>query len=295
MATPFKLILLLLLAYAPIISHAQQPERPSILGIALVELQVSDIKKAKTFYEGLLGYRCTPVKKEGRGEAFSIQVNHRQTIRIYGGLPEGQDERLLTTGFQTTDAEAMRAYLKAKGIVVPAKLTSEAGTLSFTIQDPDGHPTQFIQRNNEKPAATVQNHGGSPISDRILHVGLTIGDPATANSFYETILGFSEIWRGGANDSVTHWINMRLPESTDYIEYMLLLNRKPNRQQLGSLHHIALLTPDMQKSLDSLQDRASRLGFKIAAPRIGRNNRWQLNLYDPDGTRIELMEPFTVK
>jgi len=25
------------------------------------------------------------------------------------------------------------------------------------------------------------------------------------------------------------------------------------------------------------------------------NNRWQLNLFDPDGTRVELMEPWTVR
>jgi hypothetical protein len=33
----------------------------------------------------------------------------------------------------------------------------------------------------------------------------------------------------------------------------------------------------------------------LGTPRIGRNNRWQLNLFDPDGTRTELMEPFTVR
>jgi hypothetical protein len=26
---------------------------------------------------------------------------------------------------------------------------------------------------------------------------------------------------------------------------------------------------------------------------IGRNRKWQLNLFDPDGTRAELMEPRT--
>ena len=30
-------------------------------------------------------------------------------------------------------------------------------------------------------------------------------------------------------------------------------------------------------------------------PQIGVNGRYQLNLYDPDGTRVELMEPFTVR
>ena len=32
-----------------------------------------------------------------------------------------------------------------------------------------------------------------------------------------------------------------------------------------------------------------------ANPSIGVNNRWQLNLFDPDGTRVELMEPWTVR
>ena len=29
-------------------------------------------------------------------------------------------------------------------------------------------------------------------------------------------------------------------------------------------------------------------------PQIGRDGKWQLNLYDPDDTRVELMEPNTV-
>jgi hypothetical protein len=30
-------------------------------------------------------------------------------------------------------------------------------------------------------------------------------------------------------------------------------------------------------------------------PNVGVNGRWQLNLYDPDGTRVELMEPFRIR
>jgi lactoylglutathione lyase len=132
------------------------------------------------------------------------------------------------------------------------------------------------------------------ISHRILHAGLTISNDKGADAFYKDILGFSEIWRGGANDSVTNWINMRLPETTDYLEYMLV-NAPPNKQQLGSLHHIALMVPDMQQAVDLLRVRSEQLKYPVAPPRIGRNNRWQLNLFDPDGTRIELMEPFTFR
>ena len=38
------------------------------------------------------------------------------------------------------------------------------------------------------------------------------------------------------------------------------------------------------------EDRA-----RTGPPNVGRNGRWQLNLYDGDGTRTELMEPFTVR
>jgi len=34
---------------------------------------------------------------------------------------------------------------------------------------------------------------------------------------------------------------------------------------------------------------------RLGPPNVGRNGRWQLNLYDGDGTRTELMEPFMVR
>ncbi len=87
---------------------------------------------------------------------------------------------------------------------------------------------------------------------------------------------------------------MHVPESTAYLEYMLVTG-PVDRQQLGSLHHIALMVPDMQQALERLHENAAGTNYRIAAPRVGRNKRWQLNLFDPDGTRIELMEPFTMR
>jgi hypothetical protein len=51
----------------------------------------------------------------------------------------------------------------------------------------------------------------------------------------------------------------------------------------------------MQKAVDVLRKRSARLNYPVAAPRVGRNNRWQLNLFDADGTRTELMEPFPMR
>jgi predicted enzyme related to lactoylglutathione lyase len=289
-----KLFLVIFLILPLAKSISQPITRPALIGVASAEFMVSDINKAKSFYQGLLGYTCRPLQPDAnKRQSFHIQVNQRQTIRIQDGLPAAQDERLISIGFQTTDVEAMRLYLKSKGITVPDKVTREGETsLSFSVFDPDRHEVKFIQLNSAVKQKS-RNNDAELVSDRILHVGLTISDVNQANSFYQDILGFSEIWRGGVG-TTTDWINMRLPESTDYLEYMLI-TAPPARQVLGAHHHVALLTHDMQKAIDLLRPRADKIHFEMPAPRIGRNNRWQLNLYDPDGTRIELMEPFPMR
>ncbi|MEO5681657.1 MAG: VOC family protein [Chitinophagaceae bacterium] len=288
--------LIVLLLHLPGVSiTGQELKRPPLTGIAFVELQVSDIKKSTDFYAALLGFTLLPGKAgdDKKVHAFGIAVNGRQLIKLQDGLPAQQDERMLSIAYQTENAEALRVYLQSKAVKVPASVTKEKDGLTwFTVNDPDGHPVKFVEQLANSMAQPKTT--GQAISARILHAGVTIASATAAHAFYQDILGFSEIWRGGANDSTTSWINMRVPEGTDYLEYMLV-NAAVNRQQLGSLHHIALMVPDMQLALDTLRIRSAAIHYPVASPRVGRNNRWQLNLFDPDGTRIELMEPFTMR
>jgi hypothetical protein len=53
------------------------------------------------------------------------------------------------------------------------------------------------------------------------------------------------------------------------------------------MNHIALGVPDIHKAREQLVKN----GWKgTEEPKIGRDGKWQLNLYDPDETRVELME-----
>ena len=62
------------------------------------------------------------------------------------------------------------------------------------------------------------------------------------------------------------------------------------------MHHVALLVDDMQEAYEAVLDRVPRSRWKdVGSPRVGRNRRWQLNLFDPDGTRTELMERAPMK
>jgi catechol 2,3-dioxygenase-like lactoylglutathione lyase family enzyme len=257
---------------------AAAAERPPILGIAHVAFHVSDAAKARAFYGGLLGYP--------ESQPLRFAVNGRQHVELIAGLPAGQDERLSHVAFETADLAALRAYLADKGVKAAA---GEDGGLR--VRDPDGHTVEFVER----AAPPSRGDEGRRISDRLLHVGLTVADPAAADRFYKDVLGFAEIWRGGRTEGETSWINMKVPDGTDYLEYMLV-SGKVDRERLGTLHHLALRVPDIQAALETLQSRPGGLDRRtVRAPQIGRNNRWQLNLYDPDGTRCELMEPFTTR
>jgi catechol 2,3-dioxygenase-like lactoylglutathione lyase family enzyme len=272
---------------------AQVPaNRPRITGIDHLVFRASDAAAAKRFYGELLGLRAT-----ANADRLQFEVGRRQTIYVDPDLPAGEDERLRLLAFSTPDLEALAAHLTAKGIAV-TRATAPGAAAAITVSDPDGHPLAFVQRDwpaKDQTQRPVVFSGKAPLSTRLLHAGLTIRDEAAATRFYKDVLGFGEIWRGGRSEGVTDWVNMRVPDGTDYLEYMLV-SSPPDRRQRGVLHHVALLVPDIQAAWEAAGARTpagERAG--LGPPNVGRNGRWQLNLYDTDGTRTELMEPFRVR
>ena len=284
---------------------AQVPaNRPRITGIDHIVFRASDAAAAQRFYGELLGLRTTvggTVAGTTGGPSIParlhFEVGRRQTIYVEPDLPAGEDERLRLLAFSTPDLEALAAHLTAKGIAV-TRATAPGSAAAIAVSDPDGHPLAFVQRDwpaKDQTQRPVVFSGKAALSTRLLHAGLTIRDEAAATRFYKDVLGFSEIWRGGRSEGVTDWVNMRVPDGTDYLEYMLV-SSPPDRRQRGVLHHVALLVPDIQAAWEAAGARTpAGERARLGPPNVGRNGRWQLNLYDTDGTRTELMEPFTVR
>jgi hypothetical protein len=88
---------------------------------------------------------------------------------------------------------------------------------------------------------------------------------------------------------------MQVPDGTDWIEYMLYLPASPSLAQLGSANHLA---PGVT-SVAELQQRLEQRGWKAPEGRnpqiLGVDGKLQLDLTDPDGTRVEFMEFKPVK
>ena len=275
-------------------------ERPPILRIAHIAWHVSDLEKAQAFYGDLLGF-AQPLRlyeEDGSTRVTTFKINDYQFIEIIPGLATGQVDQLSHIALETTDVELMRVYLREKGISVPEKVSKgEDGNLTLSVHDPDGHAIEFVQYLPDSTQMKIRGSylGPDRISDRITHLGLTVSKEAAADRFYKEILGFSEIWRFGMTGQASSRIALKLPEGTDAVEYMLFTG-KVDRQTLGTLHHLSLQVPDIQKALGTLRERPmGKDSHVLQAPALGENNRWHMNLLDPDGNRTELMEPFAIQ
>lgn len=286
------------------LSRAQSPvpARPAITGISHVGYFVTDLNKSIAFWHDLLGFdEYFHLDKPGAGQvriAF-IKINDRQHIELFNQPAPHPPNMMSHICFSVGNVEQMRAYLRSKGFKVKPGNggKTKTGDYAFEVKDPDGTLVEFVQ---SLPTGVEARDRGkflpaARISRAIYHAGFMVGNAETSMAFYEGVLGFKEFWRGGKKPGVLNWIDLRVPDGKDYIELMLY-TRPP--KSYGTENHVSLVVPSMQKAVAELE---SRPYFKTYLATYGRpldahagvNGKRQVNLYDPDGTRVELMEPFT--
>jgi lactoylglutathione lyase len=273
-------------------------DRPWLTGIDHVVFRTSSTLAAQRFYGDLLGLTGTTGGNAGSPEPSSTwneyTVNARQHVFLVSGLPPGTDERLEHIAFATTDLTALGTYLRDKGVKVDGPAAHRpCGIEGLRVVDPEGHTIEFVQET--QVSSEGGSRSGNELSSRLLHAGITVRSESAANAFYRDVLGMTEIWRGGFEPPKMNWVNLRLPESGDYLEYMLR-DAPSTRKQLGVDHHICLVVPDIQTAWEQVRERTPAAErANLSPPQVGKNDKWQINLYDPDGTRVELMEPYNVK
>jgi len=283
----------------PNASSSSALARPKIVGVAHIGLRTDNLAAARKFYTGVLGFQepfsLDKESAEGTGLLLTyFKVNDHQYIEMFPELTDPKMDRLSHISFETSDAEQLRAYLASRGVKVPEKLEPmRDGNRGFDVTDPDRHEVEFVEL---RPESMHSREFGKfmpedRISQRIIHVGVVVNDRAAADRFYKDILGFHETWHGGMKDGDTDWVDMRVPDGTDWLEYMLNVH-DPDPQELGVMHHFALAVSNVKAGYET----ALKRGYKASEkPQIGRDGKWQFNLYDPNFTRVELMEPKPVE
>jgi catechol 2,3-dioxygenase-like lactoylglutathione lyase family enzyme len=265
-------LLFLLVPFA----YAQQ--RPAITGIAFVRVYAADPAASTAFYNGKLGFDRTT--KNG---ADHYAVNDSQWIEVAPLPTPAPQSRVAAVAFTTRNAAALQRYLRAHAVTIDQPLRKG----SFAVHDPEGHLVIFVQQ-RATSSKTVSPHA---TARRIIHTGFMVKDRAAEDHFYRELLGFRPYWYGGRKPGELDYVSSQVPDGTDWIEYMLNRNPNPNPHQLGSMNHISLGVAHMDDAIQALaRNGCTTRECTVANTHTGRDGKVQLNLFDPDLTRVEFME-----
>ena len=245
---------------------------------------VSDLNRSRAYYHDFLGFdeAVTLKAADGSDPIAFFKINDNQYIELFQGAPKNYGF-IHDIAFQTNGVGRTRIYLVAHGIMVPDAIgKDEAGNRCFEIIDPSGYTVRMIQY--EPDSLTGRTHGkfmpDTRISTHIDHIGVLSKDKGAAANFYATILG---------------------SENTG--ENKLLVGNGPDRFEIGFerkpptparfhiKNHICLSTPDVPKLAAMLEAKPNYKQFRPIETHSLPNGKHVAELYDPDGNRIEIMEP----
>ncbi len=264
-------------------AHGDASQLP-VIRVAHMGYYVSDLNRARAYYHDFLGFDEAVTLKNADGSAHIafFKINDNQFIELFAE-PVKNYGFIHDIAFQTGDVNRTRAYLVSHSINVPdAPGKDEAGNRCFDIADPSGYTVRMIQY--EPDSWTGRTTGNflpdSRISTQIDHIGVLSKDKDQAANFYAELLG---------------------SENTG--ENKLLVGNGPDRFEIGFerkpptparyhiKNHICLSAPDVPKLASVLEAKPIYKQFRQIETHSLPNGKNVAELYDPDGNRIEIMEP----
>jgi catechol 2,3-dioxygenase-like lactoylglutathione lyase family enzyme len=265
--------------------------RPKITGISHIAVYTSDPGATDHYYTKIIGATRENDPEDAQGVRYAI--NATQFVEVLPLPANSGVNRLDHTAWNTEHAEGMRLYLAEKGWKTPAQVTNFAdGSKGFRVYDPEKNVVEFIE-----PAMTKAPDESKEPGHHIIHVGFMVHSRETEDRFYRDLLGFRPYWYGGMQDTKVDWVSQQAPDSHDWLEYMLTsgpsgsgIPAKMTQQALGVLDHLSIGVVSVPESYKMLAAQNRLTGHTDKHPQIGRDGKYQFNMYDPDGIRLELME-----
>jgi catechol 2,3-dioxygenase-like lactoylglutathione lyase family enzyme len=276
-------VLVTLLLWAGCVSSQTAPSRPRITGIDHVAFYTTAPDGVNKLYGGLLGLASTSPLETGESTRYMVGM---QWIG-YSPAPDPKaTDRMDHVAFTTDNIVALRRYLAEKGIKASQIQGRSDHSLSFTVGDPEGHHVEFVERGK----GAAQPVAASAVSRHMIHTGFVVYHRDAEDHFYRDILGFRPYWHGADKPGTTDdWVALQVPDGTDWLEYMLNQPEHMDLQLTGVMNHISLGVADM-KNAQAIMESHGWKAHGDEQAEIGKDGKWQLDVFDPDLSRVELME-----
>lgn len=267
------------MVWAVLLSACAQQKRPAITGIAFARFYASDATAAQHFYGDTLG-----LTRMTEGARSVYPVNAAQWVEWVPLTDPSLHSRMAAIGFTTRDVKGLQRYLTEHRVAIAEPLKDGA----FAVRDPDGYLVYFVQAGSNARVVHAAPSANATAS-RIIHVGHVVKSQAEEDAFYRDMLGFRPYWHGGRTEERTDWVSLQVPDGTDWIEFMLNIPPDASLKSVGVQDHFSLGTERMDAVLAQLKANGCTDAV-CSKTQIGRDGKMQLNLYDPDLSRLEFME-----
>src|SRR5215510_8735361 len=281
--------------------------KSSGLRLTLVGIAVSDYAKSQAFYERVMGFpvafklsspdgtRTNTFFQMGRDSFIEMQ---QATVDVRPGLTHAH--------FVVDDLSAALARLRQAGLPTappnsqPASAVTEAGfsqnifVKNANVYDPNGNrlelnelvPESLMKKATESWTA-AQDAKGLTLSV----VGVAAKEPPASAKFYQSLVGFRVAFTFGSTDPQR--MNVYYQTSRD-----TFIEMQPAGANLAlGLSHFHLLTRDLNGTIARLRQAGLVAGTGNAPGTIGQTvtvspgaHVKNVNVFDPDGTRVELNE-----
>lgn len=280
---------------------AQAPAAPTgdlpIAGLAGITFRASDLDKARRYYDGVLGFAEAFTTKDAAGRVASVyfKVNDNQFVEIVPGLQPGAINREARVVFESSDLRKLRDIYAARGLDPSPIAKGPDGNPVFRISGPDNAVLDFLEYapGSEQVKLRGKLLGNQRLSTHLWHAGIYTKDRASVTAFYQDKLGFAR----GRDIPGTRGEYIETPNSDRNTEtkFPPLDPNNPatraqyEREVMGAVQHMAIEVTDMRVARDLAQERGKFTDLQVRA-HVGNNRHWLMHLFDPDGSRTEVME-----
>ena len=275
--------------------------------LTLAGIAVSDYSKSQAFYERVMGF---PVafkfsSPDGTRTNMFFQMGRDSFLEMQAATAEVRPG-LTHAHLVVDDLRATLARLRQAGVPAapqngrPMNAMSEAGysqnifVKNANVYDPDGirlELNELVPESLMKKAAESWTAAQDAKGLLLNVVGITVKDPPASAMFYQNLMGFRVAFTFGSTDPQR--MNVYYQTNRD-----AFLEMQPAGANVTpGLTHLHLLTSDLDATIARLRQAGLAAAAGNAPGTIGQAvavspgaRVKNVNVFDPDGTRLELNE-----
>ena len=268
-----------------------------LVGLAGLTFRVTDLDKARRYYQGVLGLQEAFTLKDARGGVASVffKVNDDQYVEIVPGLAPGAINRQVRVVFQSSDLNRLHALYVTRGLNPTAVTRGADGNPVFRVIGPNNATLDFIEYapGSQQAAARGKFMDSRRLATHLQHVGIYTASRDSVVPFYQDKIGLARgrDLPGGRGEYI------ETPNSDRNLEtkFPPLDPNNPTtraqyeREVMGAVQHMGIEVSDMRVARDTAQQRGSYTDLQVRV-HVGNNRHWLMHLFDPDGSRTEVVE-----